>query len=326
MNDKDLNNLRNQDENLHKALSQRARKRPQMPTDLNDKLMERIEKEAHRPHISIWTWMSAAVCIVAAILISNSLFDKKQEEMPQVAKTNTHTTIKTETRQALQAETLQVANTETHKEKMLESQAIAKADVPMTKTAPSVAKSAPLAEVAIENEDTTTEYVPVYKPTAPIAEEARPVYASTSNETEEDSTYQSPRKLDEFIANLASAYNVEQELHDSIASATPEVHAAIYVFPDNLEADVITRLLLIACKYNNDKQGYKLFITQYQFVFELEDTREGRRHMWFAEKEEGCTLLYCTNAPSDMPLSTACYMEFKNKHIARNTKSINSKL
>jgi hypothetical protein len=85
------------------------------------------------------------------------------------------------------------------------------------------------------------------------------------------------------------------------------------VFPDSKQADVMTRLMQIACWYGNTSPGYRLFMTQQQFLFELDNTREGKRHMWFAEKANKCTLLYCASAPIGDIISTACYLEFKEK-------------
>ena len=310
MNEKDLNQLRQQDNSLREAIARRARKCPQMPPDLNERLMERVEKKPRRSFPIFAKWMSAAACIVAALLIGNALLDKKQTVVPQVAKTNAPTAIKTETTLVAQAEPRQ--------ETKIETPTMAKADVAMTKAAPPTAKvTKPTREVA-EKKDTTTEEVtanPItLQPTAPVAEE-RPqlIYASIDEETEEDSTYQSPGKVDEFIAKLAANYGVSQELPDSIATGDSNISNAIYVFPDKLEADVMLRLMKIACWYGNTSPGYKLYMTQQQFLFELDDTRKGRRHMWFAEKANKCTLLYCASAPIGDVISTACYLEFKEK-------------
>ena len=310
MNEKDLNQLRQQDNSLREAIARRARKCPQMPPDLNERLMERVEKKPRRSFPIFAKWMSAAACIVAALLIGKALLDKKQTVVPQVAKTNAPTAIKTETSLVAQAEPRQ--------ETKIETPTMAKADVAMTKPSPPIAKvTKPTREVA-EKKDTATEEVPAnpitLQPTAPVAEESpQLIYASIDEETEEDSTYQSPGKVDEFIAKLAANYGVSQELPDSIATGDSNISNAIYVFPDKLEADVMLRLMQIACWYGNTSPGYKLYMTQQQFLFELDDTRKGRRHMWFAEKANKCTLLYCASAPIGDVISTACYLEFKEK-------------
>lgn len=310
MNEKDLNQLRQQDNSLRDAIARRARKCPQMPPDLNERLMERVEKKPRRSFPIFAKWMSAAACIVAALLIGNALLDKKQTVVPQVAKTDAPAAIKTET-------TL-VAQAEPPKEPKTETPTVKKADVAMTKPSPPIAKvTKPTKEVA-EKKDTTTEDVPVdqidLQPTIPVAEESpQLIYASIDEETEEDSTYQSPGKVDEFITKLAANYGVSQELPDSIATGDSNISNAIYVFPDKLEADIMLRLMQIACWYGNTSPGYKLYMTQQQFLFELDDTRKGRRHMWFAEKANKCTLLYCASAPIGDVISTACYLEFKEK-------------
>lgn len=311
MNEKDLNPLRQQDSSLREAIARRSRKCPQMPPDLNERLMERVEKKPHRSFPIVAKWLSAAACLVAALLIGKALLDKRQTAVPQVAKTNAPAAIKTET-------TL-VAQAEPRKEPKAEMPTMARADAPMTKATPPIEKVAkPIEKVTVAEEDTTTEEAPAYlidrQPVAPSTEESpRPIYASINEEADEDSTYQSPSKVDEFIAQLAANYGVRQELPDSIATGGSNISNAIYVFPDSKQADVMTRLMQIACWYGNTSPGYKLFMTQLQFLFELDDTRKGRRHMWFAEKANKCTLLYCASAPIGDIISTACYLEFKEK-------------
>lgn len=311
MNEKDLNPLRQQDSSLREAIARRSRKCPQMPSDLNERLMERIGKKPRRSFPIVAKWLSAAACLVAALLIGKALLDKRQTAVPQVAKTDAPAAIKTET-------TL-VAQAEPRKEPKAEMPTVARADAPMTKATPPIEKVAKTIEkVTVAEEDTTTEEAPAYQidrqPAAPATEESpRPIYASIDEEADEDSTYQSPDKVDEFIAKLAANYGVRQELPDSIATGGSNISNAIYVFPDSKQADVMTRLMQIACWYGNTSPGYKLFMTQLQFLFELDDTRKGRRHMWFAEKANKCTLLYCASAPIGDIISTACHLEFKEK-------------
>ena len=311
MNEKDLNPLRQQDNNLREAIARRSRKCPQMPPDLNERLMERVGKKPRRSFPIVAKWLSAAACLMAALFIGKALLDKRQTAVPQVAKTDAPAAIKTET-------TL-VAQAEPRKEPKAEMPTMARADAPMTKATPPIEKVAkPIEKVTVAEEDTTTEEAPAYlidlQPTIPVAEETpRPIYASIDEEADEDSTYQSPGKVDEFIAQLAANYGVSQELPDSIATGDSNISNAIYVFPDSKQAEVMTRLMQIACWYGNTSPGYKLFMTQQQFLFELDDTRKGRRHMWFAEKANKCTLLYCASAPIGDIISTACYLEFKEK-------------
>ena len=49
MNDKELYNTRLHDISLREAIVRRAQKHPQMPADLNERLMKRVEIRTPRP-------------------------------------------------------------------------------------------------------------------------------------------------------------------------------------------------------------------------------------------------------------------------------------
>ena len=322
MNEKYFPTLRQQDLGIRKAMECRANKGPQMPPDLNERVMKHMETKARRSFPIFAKWLSAAACFVAALLIGKVLFDKGQTEKHQLAKTEVPTAIKTEPSQVTQSEIPKETKTETQTVIEVEKRTMAKADAPMMKTIPSVVMASKPVEdftdVKKEEEVTTTEEVAVYQFAQQSnehteEEEAQPIYASIDEEADVDSTYQSPDKVDEFIAKLAANYGVIQELPDSIVKGGSNISNAIYVFPDSRQADVMTRLMQIACWYGNTSPGYRLFMTQQQFLFELDNTREGKRHMWFAEKANKCTLLYCASAPIGEVISTACYLEFKEK-------------
>ena len=132
------------------------------------------------------------------------------------------------------------------------------------------------------------------------------IYASTT-----DTAYKSPAFVDEFIARLAANYGIEQEPMDSVSAQDANTASFTYVFPDRNRIDVFGRLLQVACWYDNNSPGYQLHISQTQFVFELQDIREGRRYMWFAEKIGGNTFLYGVNAPFGATLSLTGYTNAK---------------
>ena len=69
MNEDKLNTLRQQDTNLRDAIMMDEKERPQMPADLNARLMKRVaveEKKARR--IVIWPWLAAA-CVAGVMVI-----------------------------------------------------------------------------------------------------------------------------------------------------------------------------------------------------------------------------------------------------------------
>ena len=68
MNEETLNTLRQQDTNLREALRLEETERPQMPADLNARLMQRMAPEEKRPRRVIWPWIAAA-CVAGVMMI-----------------------------------------------------------------------------------------------------------------------------------------------------------------------------------------------------------------------------------------------------------------
>ena len=57
-----------QDENLREALRQEEAALPQMPADLNDRLMKRLHHERRQRHFAVWPWVAVA-CVAAVIVV-----------------------------------------------------------------------------------------------------------------------------------------------------------------------------------------------------------------------------------------------------------------
>ena len=153
----------------------------------------------------------------------------------------------------------------------------------------------------------------------PVAAGTKVIYASTN-----DTTYQSPALVDEFIAKLASYNGVEQEMLD--CTSTTDVTNYLYVFPNEKEVDVFAHLLQVSCWYNKSIPGYQLRLSEDEFYFELNDTHEGRRYMWLAEKIGNNTFLYGVNAPIGVSVSNTNYMNFRDRHAPFNKKYMYYKL
>ena len=64
---KDYHSLQ-QDENLREALRQEEAALPQMPADLNDRLMKRLHHEKRQRHYRVWPWVAAA-CVAAVMVV-----------------------------------------------------------------------------------------------------------------------------------------------------------------------------------------------------------------------------------------------------------------
>ena len=70
MNEDQLNTLRQQDMNLRDAIRLDEMERPQMPADLNARLMKRVGEERAKPQRRrmVWPWIAAA-CVAAVIAV-----------------------------------------------------------------------------------------------------------------------------------------------------------------------------------------------------------------------------------------------------------------
>jgi hypothetical protein len=85
MKEEDMNHLRQQDQNLRDALQQEEAALPQMPADLNARLMQRMESEQPKQHRTLWRWMAAAACLLLLIGIGTTLLPRQQQDEPLVA-------------------------------------------------------------------------------------------------------------------------------------------------------------------------------------------------------------------------------------------------
>ncbi len=84
MKEEEMNHLRQQDRNLRDALRQEEAALPQMPADLNARLMQRVGDEQPKQHRTVWRWMAAAACLLLLIGIGFTLLPQEQQE-PLVA-------------------------------------------------------------------------------------------------------------------------------------------------------------------------------------------------------------------------------------------------
>lgn len=82
MNEKDMNTLLERDNILREAISRREQRQPSMPSDLNARLIQRMEQSDVKPKRRIWLYVVSGVA--ASILLLLTLhFWQKTEETPQ---------------------------------------------------------------------------------------------------------------------------------------------------------------------------------------------------------------------------------------------------
>ena len=85
MKEEDMNHLRQQDRNLRDALRQEEAELPQMPADLNARVMQRVGDEQPKHSCTMWRWIAAAACLLLIIGIGYALLPKKQQDERLVA-------------------------------------------------------------------------------------------------------------------------------------------------------------------------------------------------------------------------------------------------
>ena len=70
MKEDNIDNLRQMDVNLREAIRQEEMQRPQLPTDLNERLLQRMAEETEEPKRKriLWPWVAAA-CVAAVLVV-----------------------------------------------------------------------------------------------------------------------------------------------------------------------------------------------------------------------------------------------------------------
>ena len=85
MKEEDMNHLRQQDRNLRDALRQEEAELPQMPADLNARVMQRVGDEQPKHSRTMWRWIAAAACLLLLIGIGYTLLPQEQQDERLVA-------------------------------------------------------------------------------------------------------------------------------------------------------------------------------------------------------------------------------------------------
>ena len=82
MNEKDMNTLLERDNILREAISRREQKLPSMPSDLNARLMQRMDQKDEKPKRRLWLYVVSGVAASVLLLLMFHLW-LKTEETPQ---------------------------------------------------------------------------------------------------------------------------------------------------------------------------------------------------------------------------------------------------
>ena len=140
--------------------------------------------------------------------------------------------------------------------------------------------------------------------------------------TADSLSYQDPARMDEFIAKMADYNQVEAVPMDCTPGDSMAVGKA-YVFDDNQEQDLFSRLLQAACWYDSKTPGYLLNFSHQQFFFTLKDLRKGEKYLWIAERiVGGRILLFSSHSPIEAEVSSACYQKYREQLTHTNLSTL----
>lgn len=176
-----LNSLRQQDTNLRDAIRLDERERPQMPADLNARVMRKVEQKSHATRTrKLWPWIAAA-CAAGVIAI----FLTPPKDTPEVSKGTTVAVNVEQPKESLDSES-QMSETQKSEIQLSESQTASSQRVIKQKGNLAPVKSAKqqykpvttdnlLAQEITPAEQPTTEKVSTEEPTVTLTESDIPI-------------------------------------------------------------------------------------------------------------------------------------------------------
>lgn len=181
-----LNSLRQQDTNLRDAIRLDERERPQMPADLNARVMQKVEQKSHATRTrKLWPWIAAA-CAAGVIAI----FLTPPKDTPEVSKGTTVAVNVEQPKKSLDSESqmseTQMSETQKSEIQLSESQTASPQRVIKQKGNLAPVKSAKqqykpvttdnlLAQEITPAEQPTTEKVSTEEPTVTLTESDIPI-------------------------------------------------------------------------------------------------------------------------------------------------------
>ena len=281
------------DKDLREALSRREARRtkPEVPADFCDGIMQEIvPRRSRRP---LWRWVAVAASLLLLIGIGVALvpFNKQTEAGSLIVQT---------------VQPVRTDSTGTPSKQTVKS-----AQTVCTTTSPTpkpvtITPKAPVDTVAVSLHTDPNLHYAAYSP-------------------EEDSTYQAPSRMVEFITKIADYNKVKAvPLMCSIGSSDSTAVSMAYVFEDKEELNLFGRLLQAACWYDSKTPGYLLNFSHQQFFFTLKDLRKNEKYLWIAERIiGGRILLFSTHSPIGADVSSVCYQNYREQLMHTNYSTSN---
>ena len=298
-------NERYKDTDLREALRRKYADTPKLPADFMTKMRQQTEPEPAR-RVMLWHWVAAAACLIIIIGIGVTIasYDRMTMDENLMAKQ-----VKSEPAGTSAA----VYPKETTSLPSLNYQ-FTQSKLPV-QTGRTIIQQVPKAQKSDAK-------VPAQPIVGPVAVDENLHYAAYV--PAEDSAYQAPSRMDEFIAKMADYNKVKAVTLD----CTPDdgdctVVSTAYIFDDKQELDLFGRLLQAACWYDSKTPGYLLTFSHQQFFFTLKDLHKNEKYLWIAERIiGGRILLYSTHSPIEANVSSACFQEYREQLTHTNMSTL----
>lgn len=286
-----MNELKDKD--LREALSRREARRtkPEVPADFCDGIMQEIAPKQSRRPLCRWVAVAASLLLLIGVGATLVPFNKQTEAGSLIVQT--------------------VQPVRTDSTEAPSKQAVPSAPAVCTTTSPTpkpvtITPKAPVDTVAVSQHTDPNLHYAAYSP-------------------EEDSTYQAPSRMVEFITKIADYNKVKAvPLMCSIGSSDSTAVSMAYVFEDKEELNLFGRLLQAACWYDSKTPGYLLNFSHQQFFFTLKDLRKNEKYLWIAERLVGDRiLLFSTHSPIEADVSSVCYQNYREQLMHTNYSTSN---
>ena len=300
------------DTDLREALRRKYADTPKLPADFMKKMQQQTEPEPDRK-ILRWRWTAAAACLIILIGVGVTMapFSRQTKDDTLVAK---H--IKTESNAS--SSPVQTGCTD-----YTDGQNTPyKQDEPIVQTVRTNTNSIPQPEES--SPKASTETVVSSQETVVSSQYTDPNLHYAAYIPAEDTTYQAPCRMDEFIAKMAGYHQIKAvSLDCTSGTSDTTIVSTAYVFEDKEDLDLFGRLLQAACWYDSKTPGYLLNFSHQQFFFTLKDLRKGKKYLWIAERiNGGRILLFSNHSPIEADVSSACFQEYREQLTHTNFSTL----
>lgn len=287
---------------IREAVGRQARKKPTMPSDLNQRVMARMNKPAHTlRRKNIWI---AAACVAAGVIVTLLFVNHNHGTSIPNEPLTTQSTINKQ----LQTPKNDAVNTIAPSA----PEAITN-NIPIPRKVQKTQKS--IKDKPVENEEVASIIEEPTHEEYAVAEPITPPIQKVVSPTNDDPYALTPANMDRMIAQMAAYYKV-QGLELNCSNNDDLKNGTMYVLPDDDNIDIIGRLYATLLHFDTSAPNIQLMCSSDQFFFCMTSEKDGKttEDYWMAERSRGRIYLYRTQSTADESVSSACFFEYVAKH------------